>query len=453
MPRIYVDFMRFSQMEKSCQDNANSISKICNEFYSTVKKLDWDIRLQPDINSTALALSRRLSQYEKTLKQYSSFLKEAESEYKALEAYKTKDDFIIGGQPINVPIIPGCPAPSADTLLNNIDWEKLFAEYKDKNNTSGDDPNIGDITDWFSHLFDAISKKTGDDDAGLIGGTLGLISSIFDMFTNDNSTVDKISKSLTDFSKELTSFIGDLFSDSNKDYATTLGLTSAILATASGLISSIGKTPEDFLKDSGGLITSGSKLAQKLYEECVANGSISDAAKADVGAIAAPFTMGTRAVGNVISYSKDGCYDLNDYGNTLLNSGIAGASSLIKFATFGLVKFDVNDTANVFTRNADNASAWIHDLGLPAWAEVVTDIVASPVVAIQSVVDVVVENKTVQDVARGIGDGISIAGQSIASGFSKFFSGESFDLTNNIQSEIRNATSPASMFQRSLGIK
>ena len=55
--------------------------------------------------------------------------------------------------------------------------------------------------------------------------------------------------------------------------------------------------------------------------------------------------------------------------------------------------------------------------------------------------------------ARGIGDGISIAGQSIASGFSKFFSGESFDLTNNIQSEIRNATSPASMFQRSLGIK
>lgn len=452
MPRIYVDFMRFSQMEKSCQDNANSISKICNEFYSTVKKLDWDIRLQSDINSTALALSSRLSQYEKTLKQYSSFLKEAESEYKALETYKAKADLIFEARPVDLQIIPGCPAPSPESLLSDIDWDKLFEEYNDKKNTSGDDADFGDITDWLSHLFDVISKKTDDEDAGLIGGTLGLISSVYDMITNDNSTVDKISKSLTDFSKELTSFIGDLFSGSNKDYAATLGLTSAILATASGLISSIGKTPEDFLKESGGLITSGSKLAQKLYEECVAGGSISDAAKNDVAAIASLFTMGTRAAGDVISFSKDGSYDLNDYGNTLLDTGVAGASSLIKAFTLGLVSFDVDGTVKVFTDNANNASAWIHDLGLPAWAEVATDIVASPVVAIQSVVDVVVENKTVQDVARGIGDGISIAGQSIASGFSKFFSGESFNLTNNIQSEIRNATSPASMFKRSFGI-
>lgn len=83
--------------------------------------------------------------------------------------------------------------------------------------------------------------------------------------------------------------------------------------------------------------------------------------------------------------------------------------------------------------------------------KIATDIAASPVVAIQYV-DVVVEIKTVQNVARGIGNEIRIAGQSIASGISKSFSGGYFDLTNSIQSEIRNAPSPASMFQRSFGI-
>lgn len=52
--------------------------------------------------------------------------------------------------------------------------------------------------------------------------------------------------------------------------------------------------------------------------------------------------MLTRFTGDVMMYSKDGVYDIVDYGKTLLDSGLTGSRSLLKALTLGIVDINVD---------------------------------------------------------------------------------------------------------------
>lgn len=85
MPRIYVDFEKLKQCEADLKTASSQINRIKASFCGTVKKLDWDIKYQSDINKTADNIAQQLEFYAQTLKKYQQFLDYAQSQYSKLD--------------------------------------------------------------------------------------------------------------------------------------------------------------------------------------------------------------------------------------------------------------------------------------------------------------------------------------------------------------------------------
>ena len=86
MPRVYVQFAGFDHLGGTCQQVSANISDIQAEFLSTVRRLDWDIRCQKDIESSANRLVKKIEGYSTALKSYRDFLMEAKRQYHQLDA-------------------------------------------------------------------------------------------------------------------------------------------------------------------------------------------------------------------------------------------------------------------------------------------------------------------------------------------------------------------------------
>lgn len=87
MPRIYVEFSRLDQIGSRCKSVASKVDAIQEDFQRTVRQLDWDIRFESNINSTATQLSRKLDQYSKALEAFQRFIEDAHDEYIKLDEY------------------------------------------------------------------------------------------------------------------------------------------------------------------------------------------------------------------------------------------------------------------------------------------------------------------------------------------------------------------------------
>ncbi len=88
MPRIYVEFSQLDQIGNRCKSVASKVDAIQEDFQRTVRQLDWDIRFESNINSTATQLSRKLDQYSKALEAFQRFIEDAHNEYIKLDEYK-----------------------------------------------------------------------------------------------------------------------------------------------------------------------------------------------------------------------------------------------------------------------------------------------------------------------------------------------------------------------------
>ena len=113
MPRIYVKFSGLQQLETTCSDASATLSEIQSDFQKTVRQLDWDVRLQSDINRTASRLSGKLSSYTAALKKYQSFLNDAHSAYQELDVYQG--------------LAFATPDPDQTTSYG-FDWKEMFKD-------------------------------------------------------------------------------------------------------------------------------------------------------------------------------------------------------------------------------------------------------------------------------------------------------------------------------------
>lgn len=113
MPRIYVKFSGLQQLETTCSDASATLSEIQSDFQKTVRQLDWDVRLQSDINRTASRLSGKLSSYTAALKKYQSFLNDAHSAYQELDVYQG--------------LAFATPDPDQTTSYG-FDWKEVFKD-------------------------------------------------------------------------------------------------------------------------------------------------------------------------------------------------------------------------------------------------------------------------------------------------------------------------------------
>jgi hypothetical protein len=88
MPRIYVDFSKLDQIGNRCKSVASKVGTIQSDLQHTIRKLDWDVRFESNINSTATQIARKLELYSKALENYQRFIEDAHSEYTKLDEYK-----------------------------------------------------------------------------------------------------------------------------------------------------------------------------------------------------------------------------------------------------------------------------------------------------------------------------------------------------------------------------
>lgn len=89
MPRIYVEFSGLDQIGSRCKTVASRVDTIQSNFQRTVRQLDWDIRFESNINSTATQIAKTLEQYSRTLETYQRFIEDTHVEIrKELEMKK-----------------------------------------------------------------------------------------------------------------------------------------------------------------------------------------------------------------------------------------------------------------------------------------------------------------------------------------------------------------------------
>lgn len=141
MPRIYVDFQKFKEIGSRCSSVSDKLNNIRADFNSTVKKLDWDLKIQYDINKHAEIISRQLEDYRKILKSYQRFISETLAQYSKLENYDTI-------QPLNSLQF------EEDSALKK--WTKDFFSLKGATNTFSKTGSVGDFFSWINSVKESV---------------------------------------------------------------------------------------------------------------------------------------------------------------------------------------------------------------------------------------------------------------------------------------------------------
>lgn len=111
MPRIYVSFAGLEQVGNQCKSVSLQVGEVRSDLLKTVRRLDWDVRYESDINSTAKQIARKLENYSNALKTYQSFLRNAEKEYVKLNTLKQDGRWKI----------------FADEFSSNFGWKEILS--------------------------------------------------------------------------------------------------------------------------------------------------------------------------------------------------------------------------------------------------------------------------------------------------------------------------------------
>ena len=356
MPRIYVEFSSLEQIGSRCKNVASKVDTIQSDFQRTVRQLDWDIRFESNINSTATQISKELEQYSRTLEAYQQFIEDACGEYIKLDEYQKKstlNNLITGSiKLIDIQILgPGVnPFANRDFILtekikeyfSDIEEEKdLLSTVKTLLNGAdkfGDDDEAGVLKDVISYIQDFTSFFNGDkkgltgasDWCNLADSSIGLWTELADYF---RKTADKYSLSFFVTKKDV------------KALGVTsgfLGLVASVLSASDGLNTKqwqdIVADYTDCGKDILSVISSVYELKNigniKSLAEIKAGpwnalGVYSAIGEAGVQAI----SQGFRSHGK---YYADGQWDLGDTGATGIDISMAGIYGLSHKLTGGL---------------------------------------------------------------------------------------------------------------------
>lgn len=276
----------------------------------------------------------------------------------------------------------------------------------------GNGPDDSEIISWWSKVASLFGKQVNSELIGVFSGGMGLLSSWLKLTEKEYTSYTDVLKDFTGSLKGVTGFTsGVLKLLGDKKAAGEVGILSSVLGTVKELIGACGLSVEEQLKNSGGLITSGASLGTTIYgfahpkyfaavQAFKGKAALYTEKVGNIAAISAGFTMITRGIGDVISFSKDGDFTLSEFGQVALDTGIHGADSLVSGLTLGLVDIDTDFAAHTFQNNTNAVSQWIHDTGLPVEAQVALAFVSSPAVAVASAAEIAADtlSNTVENV-------------------------------------------------------
>lgn len=368
MPRIYVEFSKLNSMRNYCESVASKIDVIQSDFQQIVRQLDWDIRYESDINSTAAKISKRLEQYSRMLGSYQHFIEVAYNEYIKLDRYQkgeTLNDFF-RMEPVDIHLV----GPGGANLFetgNIIFTEKIknyFSDVEEERellstiksllegaDKLGNKDEAGVLKDVISYIQNAVSFFN-EDKKGLIGASnwcdlaessIGLWTGMYDYFRNMYDGVKS-------------GFFGDIAQKNVKILGLSsgfLGLTASILSASQGLNEKQWKSAvADYVdcgKDVLSVISSAYSLkhigdVKSLTEIKAGPWNALNIYSATGESIIQSISQGFRSVEK---YNSDGQWNLGDTGATGIDISIAGVYAISHKLTWGLddLVFSVIDSA------------------------------------------------------------------------------------------------------------
>ena len=231
----------------------------------------------------------------------------------------------------------------------------------------------------FAIILEKIDEKTNATDAiSLASGLLGYIKAQIKLNNPEyNSTPLERVQNILGVDSSLLSIYKSLLQLSDEsDMADYTGIVGNGVKTVSKLLNASNRSVEEQLKESGELAVVGTSLAKALWkispEGKLEKFLTRDCSKAELkrikleqlgetAAAASAVTMITRALGDIIEKSKDGNYNVSDYGDTLLDTGIAGLNSLISSLTCGTINIDNGRSQSIFEANIEMGQKFIND--------------------------------------------------------------------------------------------
>jgi len=129
-----VEFSSLDQIGSRCKTVASRVETVQSDFQRTVQQLDWDVRFESNINSTATQIARKLEKYSRALEAYQRFIEDAYDKYVKLDEYKKRsrtDFFASSIPPIDFNTRPIGPDGKlkifTDEFLSNYGWKEILS--------------------------------------------------------------------------------------------------------------------------------------------------------------------------------------------------------------------------------------------------------------------------------------------------------------------------------------
>lgn len=137
MPRIYVDFAGMKQIADDCRNAANKVDSIRSRLYSTISRLDWDVRFAEGIDKTAKQINSDLNADSDSMRKYRNYVLDAQTAY--LKVENVKSDWAKN-------ITPKASWGAIVTTIGSIVTKGTTTEKSDS-------PKVrGFLKDWWSEL-------------------------------------------------------------------------------------------------------------------------------------------------------------------------------------------------------------------------------------------------------------------------------------------------------------
>ena len=353
MPRIYVEFSGLDQIGSRCKTVASRVDTIQSNFQRTVRQLDWDIRFESNINSTATQIAKTLEQYSRTLETYQRFIEDALNEYVKLDEYKKTNliDYIssIRVDP-NVAVILG---PGGNPFAN---WKDRISEIV------FDTDEEKDLLSTVKTLLRGTDKWGDVDEAGVLEDVISYFESFTTFFSGDKKGLTGASDwcNLADSSIGVWTGLYDYFCDMYKGLKTGffgdvaqknvkvlglsagfLGLTASILSASNGLDNkqwqSIVADYVDCGKDMLSVIKSG--YALKHIGDVKSLSEIKAGPWSALNIYSAIGEAGIQSISQGFrsheKYYADGQWDMGDTGATGIDISMAGIYGISHSLTLG----------------------------------------------------------------------------------------------------------------------
>ena len=353
MPRIYVEFSGLDQIGSRCKTVASRVDTIQSNFQRTVRQLDWDIRFESNINSTATQIAKTLEQYSRTLETYQRFIEDTHNEYVKLDEYKKTNliDYIssIRADP-NVAVILG---PGDNPFAN---WKDRISEIV------FDTDEEKDLLSTVKTLLRGTDKWGDVDEAGVLEDVISYFESFTTFFSGDKKGLTGASDwcNLADSSIGVWTGLYDYFCDMYKGLkigffgdvaqknvkvlglsAGFLGLTASILSASNRLDNkqwqSIVADYVDCGKDMLSVIKSG--YALKHIGDVKSLSEIKAGPWSALNIYSAIGEAGIQSISQGFrsheKYYADGQWDMGDTGATGIDISMAGIYGISHSLTLG----------------------------------------------------------------------------------------------------------------------